>query len=113
MDGFLASTDQFLVFHIHRCTVPHGTVCAAVVFIQIFVHLQEFLSHRLVVHRVLAHLAVKLGREQNLSLYIDDAFISAAPFAVIDAPYFQLGKVTEGFSATTITAIRVYQEVAE
>ena len=49
----------------------------------------------------------------NLSLYIDDAFISAAPFAVIDAPYFQLGKVTEGFSATTITAIRVYQEVGE
>ena len=49
----------------------------------------------------------------NLSLYIDDAFISTAPFAVIDAPYFQLGKVTEGFSATTITAIRVYQEVAE
>ena len=49
----------------------------------------------------------------NLSLYIDDAFISTAPFAVIDAPYFQLGKVNEGFSATTITAIRVYQEVAE
>lgn len=49
----------------------------------------------------------------NVSLYIDDAFISTAPFAVIDAPYFQLGKVTEGFNNTTITAIRVYQEVAE
>lgn len=49
----------------------------------------------------------------NVSLYIDDAFISTAPFTVIDAPYFQIGKVNEGFNNTTITAIRVYQEVAE
>lgn len=49
----------------------------------------------------------------NVSLYIDDAFISTAPFTVIDAPYFQIGKGNEGFNNTTITAIRVYQEVAE
>lgn len=49
----------------------------------------------------------------NISFYLDDTFISTAPFTVIDAPYFQIGKVNEGFNNTTITAIRVYQEVAE